>query len=64
MIDRLEERLPGALFRAEWAALGRGEDPKTYKPFTATENVVSLIFIVVHALIALFALYWVIASFE
>ncbi|MCY3641484.1 MAG: hypothetical protein OXH37_10760, partial [Gammaproteobacteria bacterium] len=44
VIDRLEERLPAALFRAEWAALGQGNDPTVYKPFTATEETVSLIF--------------------
>ncbi len=62
VIDRLEEKLPAALFRAEWAALGRGDDPKVYKPFTATEEVVSLIFMVVYALIALFAAGWLIVS--
>ena len=62
VIDRLEERLPAALFRAEWVALGRGEDPKTYRPFTATEEAVSRIFIVVHALIALFAAGWLVAT--
>ena len=62
VIDRLEERLPAALFRAEWVALGEGKDPKLYKPFTATEGAVSLIFIIVYALIALFAAGWLIVS--
>ncbi|MDE0226501.1 MAG: hypothetical protein OXP28_15415 [Gammaproteobacteria bacterium] len=61
VIDRLEERLPAALFRAEWVALGEGKDPKVYKPFTATEEAVSLIFMIVYALIALFVAGWLIA---
>ena len=61
VIDRLEERLPAALFRAEWVALGRGEDPEIYKPFTATEAVVSKIFIAIYALTALATVVWLIA---
>ena len=63
VIDRLEERLPAALFRAEWAALGEGKDPKVYKPFTATEQRVSNIFIAVYAFTALGTLVWLIASY-
>ena len=62
VIDHLEERLPAALFRAEWAALGEGRDPKVYEPFTATEEAVCLIFMVAYALIALFAAGWLVAS--
>ena len=62
VIDRLEERLPAALFRGEWVALHRGDDPKIYKPFTATEQLVSKIFIFVHGAVALFAVGWLIAS--
>lgn len=62
VIDRLEERLPAALFRAEWVALGEGNDPKIYKPFTTTEESVSCIFMVVYALIALFAAGWLFTS--
>ena len=62
VIDRVEERLPAALFRAEWAALGKGQDPKVYKPFTATEGVVSMIFIVVYASAALLTVAWLVVS--
>ena len=62
VIDRLEERLPAALFRGEWVALGKGEKLNVYKPFTATESMVSKIFIVIYALIALFTLGWLVAS--
>ena len=62
VIDRLEDRLPAALFRGEWAALGAGEDPKVYKPFTATEQRVSKTFIAVYGLIAIGTGVWLIAS--
>ena len=62
VIDRLEDRLPAALFRAEWVALGRGVASAIYKPFTATEEVVSKIFIVIYALTALVTVIWLIAS--
>ena len=58
VIDRLEERLPAALFRGEWAALKRGEEPDIYMPFTATEARVSMIFLGIYALAALVALAW------
>lgn len=37
VILALERRLPARIFAAEWDALGRGEDPSKYKPFTKTE---------------------------
>ena len=62
VIDCLEDRLPAALFRAEWAALGAGKDPKNYKPFTHTEAAVSNIFMVIHGLAALLTVAWLIGS--
>lgn len=62
VIDCLEDRLPAALFRAEWVALGEGKDSTVYKPFTATEEAVSLVFMVVYALVALSAAGWLVAS--
>ena len=63
MIDRLEDRLPAALFRAEWAALGKGRDPKSYKPFTHTEALVSNIFMVIYEFAALLTVAWSIRSY-
>ena len=62
VIDRLEDRLPAALFRAEWTALGKGKDPKLYKPFTHTEVVVSNIFIFIYGLAALVTALWLLWS--
>lgn len=64
VIERLESRLPAALFSAEWVALGKGKDPKVYKPFTATEQLVSVIFIVLYGLAALYTVGWVAASYS
>ena len=63
VIDRLEDRLPAALFRAEWAALGEGKDPKNYKPFTHTEALISNIFMVIYGLTALLTVAWSIRSY-
>ena len=62
VIDCLENRLPAALFRAEWAVLGKGKDLKRYSPFTRTEAVVSNIFMVIHGLAAALAAAWLISS--
>ena len=63
VINRLEDRLPAALFRAEWAALGEGKDPKRYKPFTHTEALVSSIFMVIYGLAALLTVAWLVCSY-
>ena len=62
VIDCLESRLPAALFRAEWVALGKGQDPKRYTPFTRTEVIVPIIFIIIYAVAALGTIAWRIAS--
>ena len=50
VIHALEERLPARVFAAEWAALGCGEDPKQYRPFTGTEAKTPIVFTVLHLL--------------
>ena len=52
VIECLEDRLPAAVFRAEWAALKEGNDPSVYRPFTHTEAAVSSIFVAIHTLAA------------
>lgn len=63
VIDCLEDRLPAALFRGEWAALGAGKDPKSYRPFTHTEVAVSNIFMVIYGSAALVTVAWLIGSY-
>lgn len=48
VIHALERRLPARLFAAEWAALGRGEDPKKYRPFIGTEMTTPWVFAGLH----------------
>ena len=58
VIDRLEERLPAAVFRAEWAALSEGKEPDVYRPFTKTEAFVSNTFITIYGFAALLTIGW------
>lgn len=37
IINRMESRLPAAIFEAEWEALERGTNPKVYRTFTSRE---------------------------
>jgi hypothetical protein len=48
VIHSLESRLPAALFKAEWAALGKGEDSKKYKPISKTEERVAMVFMILY----------------
>ena len=50
VIHAIERRLPARMFAAEWVALGRGEDPKKYRPFTGTEQTTPLVFAGLHLL--------------
>lgn len=52
VIHAMEKRLPARMFAAEWVALGSGEDPKKYRPFTRTERLIPIVFLIVHALLA------------
>jgi hypothetical protein len=49
VIHALESRLPARLYDAEWDALGRGEDPKLYRPFSHIEIGVPWVFAFLHA---------------
>lgn len=49
VIHALEERLPARVFAAEWKALGSGEDPDVYRPFTRTESKTPLVFAALHS---------------
>ena len=44
VIHRIEQQLPLAPYDAEWEAVGRGENPKLYKPFTYIEVKIPWIF--------------------
>ena len=48
VIHALERRLPARLFAAEWLALGRGKDPKKYRPSIGIETATPWVFAVLH----------------
>ena len=50
IIHLLEERLPAAMFKAEWGELGNGSDPARYRPFTGTEEWMPVVFMGLYAL--------------
>ncbi len=56
VIGILENRLPLALYKAEWVALGEGEDRTKYQRLTVVETVVPSIFGIVYAGIAIYVL--------
>ena len=49
VIHEIEKQLPLRPYDAEWDAVGRGENPKLYLPFTRIELFVPWVFIVLHA---------------
>ena len=51
VIHELERKLPARMFAAEWVALGRGEDPKKYRPFTTVEAATPKVFGIVQGLL-------------
>ena len=57
VIHALERRLPARLFAAEWVALGRGEDPKKYRPSIGTEMATPWVFAVLHLVLVCAGLY-------
>ncbi len=52
VVHAIEKLLPLHPYDAEWTALGKGEDPKLYLPFTNTEMVVPWVFFAIHLIVA------------
>lgn len=50
VINTIEQHLKAAIYAAEWEALGRGEDTKTYRSFTSREIWVPNALVVLHSL--------------
>lgn len=53
VIHAIEEKLPLALFKTEWTALGEGLDPKLYRPLTDIERYAPLTFAILYIIILL-----------
>jgi len=51
VIHAIEKKLPIALFDAEWHQIGKGKDPKKYKPFSEIETWVPWIFSALYGLL-------------
>lgn len=51
VIHAIEKQLPLRTFDAEWTALGKGEDPKLYLPFTHIEIYVPWVFFTLHLIV-------------
>lgn len=56
VINTIERYLPAAIYAAEWEALGRGQDPDVYKPFTSGEIWVPNALLVLHFIAAITAI--------
>ena len=62
VIHKIESVLPLRPYDAEWEAVGKGENPKLYKPFTHIEEGVSWVFMILHFFIFSYSFPWKMAS--
>jgi hypothetical protein len=53
VVHAIESRLPASPYDAEWEAVGRGEDPKLYLPFTHVEIWIPWVFAALYILLAI-----------
>ncbi|MEZ8318844.1 MULTISPECIES: RipA family octameric membrane protein [Vibrio] len=58
VIHEMEKDLPYKVFDAEWIAVGQGNDPKKYLPFTKIEMAVPWVFLGIHGIVLLKAVPW------
>ena len=58
VIHLIEKNLPLSPYDAEWEAVGRGKDPKKYKPFSHVELYVPWIFVVIYVIVLLISFSW------
>jgi hypothetical protein len=58
VIHEIEKSLPLRPYYAEWESVGRGNDPKLYRPFTRVEIIIPWLFAAAHAYVILQALPW------
>jgi hypothetical protein len=55
VIHEIEKQLPLSPYDAEWTAVGRGEDPKLYLPFTRIEMIIPWIFLTLHGFVCVYS---------
>lgn len=63
VIHEIEKYLPLHPYDAEWTAVGRGEDPKLYLPFTHVEIIVPWVFFAIHLFVFVLSIQWSILSY-
>lgn len=54
ILNMIEEQLPLAPYKAEWLALGEGNDNKKYHQITALEKWIPILFISLHCLLSVY----------
>lgn len=54
VLYELEEDLPYAVYKKEWDKLGKGKNPKIYKPLTSIEKFIPKTFIVLYCLLSIY----------
>lgn len=57
VIHVIESHLPLRPYDAEWTALGKGDDPKLYLPFTNIEKYVPWVFLCIHFFVLIRSLF-------
>ena len=58
VIHKLEEKLPAALFKAEWHVLGEGKDKSKYYRFSKIEKNIPITFILLYIIILIVIVPW------
>ena len=57
LLQAVEAHLPLSLYKAEWDYMGRGTNPKRYKPLSHIEQAVPWIFVALHSYVVLRSIY-------
>jgi hypothetical protein len=58
LLHAIEARLPLNLYKAEWDYMGRGTNPRRYKPLSHIEQVVPWIFVALHLYVVIHSLFF------
>lgn len=58
VIHQIEKRLPISPYDAEWEAMGKGKNPKLYRPISHIELGVPFVFLALHGIVTLKTFPW------
>jgi hypothetical protein len=59
VVHKIEKRLPISPYDAEWEAMGRGSNPKLYRPLTHIELGVPYVFLALHGIVFMKTFPWI-----